>query len=276
MTTARLAFIGAGNMASAIIGGLINTGYPAELIVATDPSPEKRAELSERLGVATTGDNLQAAAQSDLVLLAVKPQVLQSVAQELAPGLGHQPLIVSIAAGIELAMLDAWLGGNLPMIRCMPNTPALVGEGASVLFANAQVSEQQRALASQLFEAVGMCEWIDDEQLMHGVTALSGSGPAYMFYLIEALQAAGEAQGLSASLARKLAAQTALGAARMVQQSELEPAQLKRNVMSPGGTTERGIAVLEEHDLPGLMKQVVTAASQRSVELGEALKGDKA
>lgn len=276
MSTARICFIGAGNMASAIIGGLTRQGYPANQLVATDPSADKREELKVALGIATEGDNRAAVRDSQVIVLAVKPQVLESVARDLAPALTHKPLMISIAAGIELNMLAGWLGDELPMIRCMPNTPALVGEGASVLFANAQVSEEQRAQAEQLFKAVGSCDWIDDEQLMHGVTALSGSGPAYIFYLIEAMQAAGQAQGLNADLARRLAAQTVLGAARMVQQSDLEPAQLKRNVMSPGGTTERGIAVLEERRLDGMFDAAIEAAAKRSEELGKLLRGDKA
>ncbi len=274
MTTPRICFIGAGNMASAIIGGLTRQGYPAAQVLATDPSADKRTQLAADLGIEVLANNQDAAQRSDIIVLAVKPQVLEQVVRDLAPALDHRPLVISIAAGIELAMLEEWLGPELPMVRCMPNTPALVGEGASVLFANQRVSGQQRDQSERLFEAVGMCEWVQDEALMHGVTALSGSGPAYVFYLIEAFEAAGVAQGLDAPLARRLATQTVLGAARMVQQGGLEPAQLKRNVMSPGGTTERGIGVLEQHDLPGLIGATVDAAAKRSVELGALLKGN--
>lgn len=276
MTQPRICFIGAGNMASAIIGGLTQQGYPHSQLVATDPSEDKRAQLSAELGIEVLADNLQAARGSEIIVLAVKPQVLEQVVCDLRPALAHQPLMISIAAGIECRLLRKWLDIDLPMVRCMPNTPALVGEATSVLVANEQVSDAQRAQTEQVFQAIGLCEWLHDEALMHAVTALSGSGPAYVFYMIEALEAAGVVQGLEAPLARRLAAQTVLGAARMVQHSELEPAQLKRNVMSPGGTTERGIAVLEQHDLAGMFASAIDAAARRSVELGELLEGNEA
>ncbi len=273
MSLSKLTFIGAGNMATSIIGGLIKQGVDPREITATDPSAERRSELAESLGIHVEADNQRAVQDANIVVLCVKPQVLQAVSEALAPALGHRPLVISIAAGIEIPTIESWLGKALPIVRCMPNTPALVLKGASGLFANDKVDAQQRQLVTELFAAIGLTEWVSDETLMHAVTALSGSGPAYVFYLIEAMEAAAVKQGLEAHTARKLAAQTVLGAAEMVLQSTLEPGQLKRNVMSPGGTTERAIEALEAGDLKGLFDGAIDAAARRSEELASMLKG---
>jgi len=277
VNNSRITFIGAGNMASAIIGGLLKQGVAAERICATDPSEEKRQQLKEALGIQVEADNQLAVKAADAVVLCVKPQILQQVCEGLSAALAHKPLIISIAAGIEMSAIETWLGGELPLVRCMPNTPAQVLKGASGLIANALVAEQQKELAAKLFSAVGVTEWLDDEALIHGVTALSGSGPAYIFLVIEAMEQAAIKQGIDATTARKFAAQTVLGAAEMVLASDLAPSQLKRNVMSPGGTTERAIQVLESQGLLDIFDQAIDAAAKRSVELSlelsETLKG---
>ncbi|MDX5300216.1 MAG: pyrroline-5-carboxylate reductase [Gammaproteobacteria bacterium] len=258
-------------MASAIIGGLIATGFPAQHIRVSDPNADGLARLAARYGVHTTHDNT-IAADADILLLAVKPQVLQTVCTPLVTLVQtRRPLVISIAAGIGSAQVDAWLGGHLAVVRCMPNTPAMVGEGATGLFANTRVSPAQREAAESLFRSVGTTCWVDDESLMHAITAVSGSGPAYFFLILEALELAGTQAGLPAETARALAIQTMRGAARMARDSGEEPAQLKRNVMSPGGTTERAIQTFEQGDLVGLIGQAVAAANARSAELAEQL-----
>jgi len=198
---------------------------------------------------------------------------LQSVCEEIANALNHQPLIISIAAGISIDSIHSWLGNDLPIIRCMPNTPSQVLKGASGLIENAQVSDSQKQAASELFAAIGIVEWVKDESQIHAVTALSGSGPAYIFLVIEAMEAAAIKQGLSPETARKLAAQTVAGAAEMVLSSDIEPAQLKRNVMSPGGTTERAIQTFESLGLMSIFESAINAAAERSVEMSAQLKG---
>ncbi len=272
MNEPSIVFIGAGNMASCIIGGLIKQGVSPGQITATDPSSEKCAQLAEQLQITTTADNSAAVAGADVVLLCVKPQVLQEACASFKDSLAHRPLVISIAAGIELEALQSWMGEELPLVRCMPNTPAQVLAGASGLIANDKVSTEQKELAGRLFSAIGVVEWVTDEALMHAVTAVSGSGPAYIFYVIEAMEAAGIRQGLTAETARKLAAQTVLGASRMVLESDIEPGQLKRNVMSPGGTTERGIQVLESRQLAESFDEAIDAAAKRSAELATLLK----
>ncbi|MCG6659563.1 pyrroline-5-carboxylate reductase [Halomonas campisalis] len=266
----RVTFIGAGNMASAIIGGMIDNGHPATAITATSPSDAFLAPLHERYGIRTNTDNASAVQGADVVVLAVKPQVMREVCEGLSDTLQRlRPLIVSVAAGIDAETLDQWLGGGLPLIRCMPNTPSLVGAGASGLFANAEVNAEQRAQATQLLEAVGLVEWVEEEALLDAVTAVSGSGPAYFFLMFEAMEEAGVKLGLPAETARRLAMQTALGAARMAQQSDQPPAQLKRNVMSPGGTTERAVEHLEQAGLRDIMRDAMDACAARAREMAD-------
>lgn len=268
----QVTFIGAGNMASAIFGGMIDGGYPADAITATAPDADRLTSLHSRYGIHTSADNDAAVANADVVVLAVKPQIMREVCTALRDAVqARQPLIVSVAAGLTAETLDDWLGGGLAVIRCMPNTPSLVGAGASGLYANARVSDDQRSLATNLLEAVGVVEWVDDEALLEAVTAISGSGPAYFFLVFEALEDAGKRLGLPAESARRLALQTAYGAARMAQQSEFEPAQLKRNVMSPGGTTERAIQSLEDGGLRRLFEDATQACALRAREMAEEL-----
>ncbi|MFA5494102.1 MAG: pyrroline-5-carboxylate reductase [Porticoccaceae bacterium] len=262
-----ITFIGGGNMARSLIGGLVQKGFPAASIRVSEPVAEARQALAADFGISVHGDNGAAAAGADLVVLAVKPQVMKEVASSLAPALGHRPVVVSIAAGIPVSALQTWLGADIPIIRCMPNTPALVHQGASGLFASAQVSAGQKSLAEQLFGAVGVVSWLDREVDLDAVTALSGSGPAYFFLLIEAMESAGVALGLSPDTARRLTLQTALGAATMALQSDVDAAELRRRVTSPAGTTERAIDTFLAGDLPRLVADAMAAAAARAAEM---------
>lgn len=278
LTSAKVSFIGAGNMASAIIEGLLEKGLSADAITASDPSQEKLDGMKARLGINVTTDNGAAIAGADVVVMSVKPQVLAQVLSSLTAQLiAQQPVLVSIAAGIEMSSLEAWVGAPLPIVRCMPNTPAQVLEGASGLYANTQVSATQKDVVEGLFAAIGYATWVADESLIHAVTALSGSGPAYIFLMIAEMAASGEKLGLDADAAKRLAAQTVLGAAKMVLQSDLPAQQLKKNVMSPGGTTERAIGVFEadgsDASLGALVDRAMTAAAQRSEEMAALLGG---
>ncbi|MGM0915279.1 MAG: pyrroline-5-carboxylate reductase [Pseudomonadota bacterium] len=268
----RVTFIGAGNMAGAIIGGMIDSGFSPDDITATSPDDSMLAPLRERLGIHTSTDNAAAVAEADVVVLAVKPQIMHQVCEGMRDAIqARRPLIVSVAAGLPAETLERWLGGDLPLVRCMPNTPSLVGAGAAGLYANARVSEAQRRLATELMEAVGLVEWVDDEGLLEAVTAVSGSAPAYFFLMFEAMEEAGARLGLPADTARRLAMQTAFGAAKMAMASDKSPAELKRNVMSPGGTTERAIEHLEQAGLRTTLAEAMDACAARAREMADEL-----
>jgi len=267
-----ISFIGAGNMASAIIGGMLDNGVQAGDIWVSAPDDSHLQSIRNHFGVSITTDNRYCAQQADMVVLAVKPQVMADVCRDIAPVVQNtQPLIVSIAAGLNADTLDEWLGGGLPVVRVMPNTPSLVGKGAAGLFANEKVSKEQKTMVQTVFESIGTALWVDDEALIHGVTALSGSGPAYFFLMLEALEAAATDAGIEPATARKLAIQTMAGAAEMAARSEHDPAQLKRNVMSPGGTTERAINTFEDGGMRDLVKKAYGAAFERSQEMSKEL-----
>jgi pyrroline-5-carboxylate reductase len=270
MNHPRIAFVGAGNMATSLIGGLIARGVPTENLKASEPVAEQRERIAREHGIVVAADNAAAVAGAQIVVLAVKPQVMKEVCLALAPALPADALIVSIAAGIPCASLERWLGARA-IVRCMPNTPALLHEGASGLYANARTSASQREQAEALLEAVGLALWLDDEQQIDAVTAVSGSGPAYFFLLMEAMTAAGERLGLSAETASLLARQTAFGAARMALVSDFEPAELRRRVTSPNGTTEAAIKAFQAGGFEALVEQALQAAAHRSAELAEQL-----
>ncbi|WP_287028444.1 pyrroline-5-carboxylate reductase [Pseudomonas sp. UBA6310] len=270
MSSPRIAFIGAGNMATSLIGGLRAQGVPAERIRASDPGADARARVAAEHGIALFESNAEAIEGADVIVLATKPQVMKSVCLALAPNLREGQLIVSIAAGITAASIESWLGER-PLVRCMPNTPALLRQGASGLYANPRVSGEQRAQAEQLLSAVGLVEWLDEERLIDAVTAVSGSGPAYFFLLIEAMTAAGEQLGLPRETAARLTLQTALGAARMASESDVPAAELRRRVTSPKGTTEAAITAFQAGGFDALVQQALDAAAQRSAELAEQL-----
>ncbi len=272
---ATIAFIGAGNMARSLIGGLISSGYDRQRILATDPNEAARQQLTSTLGIAAYADNAEAARQADVVVLAVKPQQLQAVCRALSETVQqHKPLIVSIAAGIRSSDIDRWLGGGLPIVRAMPNTPALVGSGASGLYATPAVSAEEKERAENILRAVGMTVWVPKESLLDAVTAVSGSGPAYFFLFMEALSEAGERLGLSADDARLLTLQTALGAARMAMESEEPFATLRKKVTSPGGTTEAALKVFDQAGCGEIIDQAAQAAYHRAGELAEQLGRD--
>nr|WP_281412030.1 pyrroline-5-carboxylate reductase [Motiliproteus sediminis] len=267
-----MAFIGTGNMASAIIGGLLAKGYPAERIWATARSQDKVERMAGDWGIHTTTDNLAAVNAADLVVLAVKPQMMKSLCLSLADAVqARQPLVMSVAAGLEAATIEQWLGGDLAMVRCMPNTPSLVETGACGLFANERVSSAQREQAEQVMGAVGIALWLENEAQIDNVIAVSGSGPAYYFLLMEAMIAAGERQGLSREVSTQLTLQTALGAARMAQASDVDVAELRRRVTSPGGTTEQAILRFEQGGLPALVDAAMDACAERSREMAREL-----
>ncbi|AYC31132.1 pyrroline-5-carboxylate reductase [Pseudomonas cavernae] len=271
MSQPRIAFIGAGNMAASLIGGLRAQGLAADAIRASEPNAEQRARIAAEHGIQVSADNAEAIQGAEIIVLAVKPQVMKTVCQALAPSLSGNPLIVSIAAGISCASLENWLGASRAIVRCMPNTPALLREGVSGLYANANVSAAQRQQAEQLLSAVGLALWLDEEQLIDAVTAVSGSGPAYFFLLIEAMTAAGEQLGLPRATAAQLTLQTALGAARMAVASDVDAAELRRRVTSPAGTTEAAIKTFQAGGFETLVKHALDAAAQRSAELAEQL-----
>lgn len=268
---AKIAFIGGGNMARALIGGLVDRGVPAARIAVSDPNPDTRAALAGERGVSAHERNDEAAADADVWLLAVKPQAMRAVCEGLATmAQARSPLVVSIAAGITTAQLDRWLGGGQAIVRCMPNTPALLGAGATGLHANARVDQTRRALAEALLGAVGDTVWIQDEPRMDAVTAVSGSGPAYVFLLAEAMEAAGIAQGLPPEAARALTLQTILGAARMLTGSGEPAATLRQRVTSPGGTTQAALETFEAGGFRALVADAIAAATRRGGELSRA------
>jgi len=259
-----VAFIGAGNMATALIQGLLKTGLAATQISAADPLAGARERVGA-LGIGVFDDNGAACCQADVIVLAIKPQVAAEVisALEFEPG----QLVVSIMAGIDLGSLSAWLAPDQPIVRCMPNTPALLGAGMSAMYANGQVSDSQKSQAAHIMQAAGETVWVDQEQSLDAVTALSGSGPAYYFLLMETMIEAGTTMGLDETLARKLTLQTAYGSALMALNSEQTPAALRQQVTSPGGTTERALRVMQEGKLPEVVVKALVAAQQRATEL---------
>lgn len=272
MVRQQIVFIGGGNMARSLVGGLVADGYPPACIRASDPTPEQRERLAQGFGIETTGDNEAAVADADVVVLAVKPQVMREVVAALAQALGAgRPLVVSIAAGVRERDLRRWLGYEGPIVRCMPNTPALLQSGITALFANEHVDADQRDAAESILRAVGTVIWLDDETLMDTVTAVSGGGPAYFFLFIESLEAAAVARGMPADKARLLAIETALGAARMALESSDDPATLRANVTSKGGTTAEALAVFEHEGLKDMVDRAIGAAAGRAAELGDQL-----
>ena len=270
MSNPRIAFIGAGNMAASLIGGLRAQGMPAAQICASEPGAEQRARIASEHGIVVHAQNAEAVRGADLIVLAVKPQVMKAVCQALAPHLQASQLIVSIAAGISCSSLNNWLG-QVPLVRCMPNTPALVRQGVSGLFANTLVSSAQRQQAENLLNAVGITLWLDDEAQIDAVTAVSGSGPAYFFLLIEAMSAAGVKLGLTPAAAAQLSIQTALGAAQMAASGNVDAGELRRRVTSPNGTTEAAIKTFQAGGFEALVEQALRAAASRSVELAQEL-----
>lgn len=268
MQNVSIAFIGAGNMARSLISGLLAAGTPSTALRAADPDAGQRERLAD-MAVPTYEDNDTAVTGADVVVLAVKPQVMGTVLEplELAPG----QLVVSIAAGLPLAALERWTPPGTPIVRCMPNTPALLGAGITGMFANSAVTEAQRETAEAILATAGETLWVPEEALLDAVTAVSGSGPAYFFYLMEAMIEAGTGLGLDRAAATALTLQTAFGAARMAAEGEDPPATLRANVTSPGGTTERALSILDAAGVRETLTKAISGAAQRAQELAEEL-----
>lgn len=266
--TSTLCFIGGGNMARSLIGGLLAQGAQAGQLRVSDPVATQRDALREQFGVETFADNLQAAANAAVIILAVKPQEMRNVITALAPALTQRPLLISVAAGIRASDIRRW-SGDLPVVRCMPNRPALQGCGMTGLFATADVGREHRELAAEILGAVGATVWLEQESQMDAVTAVSGSGPAYFFLLVEMLEQAGIALGLPAEVSRQLAVETAYGAGRMAREASESPATLREQVTSKGGTTAAALQVLEQAKVRDIFAAAVAAAAQRSAELAE-------
>ena len=268
ITGGRLAFIGGGNMAAALVGGLLRRGVPPTQIAVAEPHEERRRWLRAQFGVETFSDNTLAAAQSDVIVLAVKPQAMREVSLALAPRLAESTaLVISVAAGIPLAALERWFGTRRGIVRTMPNRPALNGYGATALVAPERTGRSQRERAESIMGAVGVTVWLTDESQMDVVTALSGSGPAYFFLFMEALESAARDLGLAGEVAHRLTLATALGAARLADEAAEPLATLREQVTSKGGTTEAALAVLETAELRATIARAVAAAARRSVEL---------
>jgi pyrroline-5-carboxylate reductase len=271
ISSLRIALIGGGNMARGLIGGLIAKGANPAYITVAEPDSAGRDALQRSFGVALTADNATAVAGARVVVLAVKPQIMAQVVRALAPALQQtRPLVISVAAGIRSANLAGWIGPDVPVVRCMPNRPALIGAGATGLYADAGVSTTDRALASQVLASTGLAVWVERETDLDVVTALSGSGPAYFFRLAEVMAEAAIAQGLDATVARQLAAQTLAGTGQLVA-SEAAPdlARMRAEVTSKGGTTEAALNRFSALSLDSTVAAAMQAAAQRSHELAE-------
>lgn len=272
MNEASVCFIGAGNMATSLIGGLRATGYTASAITAIDPNAARLSMLRDTFGIGHSSTGVSDGVEAEAVVLCVKPQVMRDVVTALPESVkNQQPLFISVAAGIREPDIRRWLGYEAAVVRVMPNTPALVGSGASALYANPHVAQGQRDLAEGVMSAVGTTVWLEQETMLDAVTAVSGSGPAYSFLLVEMMCEAGEKLGLPEETARGLAIQTAFGAAKMLLQSEDGPETLRRQVTSPGGTTQRALDILEEGGVRELFVRAIIGACERASELGEEL-----
>jgi pyrroline-5-carboxylate reductase len=270
-TVGKIGFIGGGNMAEAFIKGLMSGGFPAADLLFFEPNEKRRQLMEERYGISCAANNMELVTNSNIVLLATKPQILDKVLEDIVSAFNDEKLLISILAGATTATLEAGLGGQSRVVRAMPNTPALAGHGAAALCPGKYANEEDRRVAQHLFETVGIALWVEEGQ-MDAVTGLSGSGPAFVFTFIEALTAGGVQEGLRLDIANALAVQTVLGAALLVQKTGEHPALLREKVCSPAGTTISAIRVLEERGLRAMMMEAVGAATARSRELGKEKK----
>jgi len=270
MNTQKIGFIGGGNMASSLISGLIASGHSPQDLWVSEINQDALKVLAKNLNVNTSTNNDEIINAVDVVVLAVKPQILSTVAKNATPSIQQkQPLVVSIAAGISQQSLSQWLGNNIAIVRCMPNTPALVLTGATALHANAQVTAEQHDLAENIMRSVGIALWVNDESELDVVTAVSGSGPAYYFLLMEAMEKAAIEMGMNEVTARLLVQQTALGAAKIALESSESPEQLRKRVTSPGGTTQQALETFEEGGFTALVSKALHAARDRSIKMSK-------
>ena len=269
----NLTFVGGGNMATALIGRLVAKGADARDFRVIEPHAPAQQKLAARFpGIGVFGEPTAGAVEgADIVVMAVKPQQMRAAAEALAPFIAPVAVVLTIAAGTRAADLARWLGGYERIVRAMPNTPALVGAGISGAFAGPAVASDQRALAAHVVEAAGAVVWVEREDMLDAVTGVSGSGPAYVFYFLEALEEAARTVGFAQDDARRLAFQTFAGALQLAQSTDLEPAALRAQVTSKGGTTERGIGVLEAEGVKDSIVAAVKAAAERARELGDTL-----
>ncbi|MFK7829990.1 MAG: pyrroline-5-carboxylate reductase [Congregibacter sp.] len=265
------AFIGAGNLASSVIHGLLADGFDAQSIRAADPSEDTLERLRPLALGAVDNDNRVIAQAADVVVLAVKPQRMQEVCEQLAPALHSGQAIVSVAAGVTIDSLHRWLGEDITIIRCMPNTPALLGLGATGIYADSSVTPAHREQVERIMRAVGVARWVDTESLLHAVTAISGSGPAYFFQFMQAMIEEGQRMGLDAESARTLCAQTCIGAGSMLMTGDADAAQLTQRVCSPRGTTEPAVAALKQRGLAATVSQAMQDCHARSIEMSKEL-----
>jgi pyrroline-5-carboxylate reductase len=264
----KIAFVGSGNMAEAIISGLIASGYPAQNIMAADPTQERLDTLAEHYTVQTSIDNVTAVEQADVVVLSVKPQLMATVCKPMQSIDWSNKLVISIAAGVSCNRIETLLGSKLSLVRVMPNTPALVNKGMSGLFANEQTSESDKAFANELLQSVGKVCWVDEESGINAVIAVSGSGPAYFFLFMEAMQNEAIAQGFDKETARLMVQQTALGAAEMVMTNpDMDIVTLRERVTSKGGTTAEAIRTFQENKLENIVKEAMQSAVTRAEEM---------
>ena len=270
MNIQKIGFIGGGNMASSLISGLIASGHSPQHLWVSDINPDTLTALAKNLNVHTSASNDAVINEVDVIVLAVKPQTLSTVAKSAAPLIRQKkPLVVSIAAGISQHSLSQWLGADTAIVRCMPNTPALVLTGATALHANTSVTPEQRNLAENIMRSVGIALWVNDESELDAVTAVSGSGPAYYFLLMEAMEKVALDMGLSIETARLLVQQTALGAAKIALESSESPEQLRKRVTSPGGTTQQALTTFEQGGFTELVSKALHAARDRSIEMSK-------
>ena len=266
-----IGFIGAGNMAYALIKGLLNNGFDASQINISDPNEELLRNRESELKVTTYSDNASLLSNSDVIFFAVKPQVLSSVCLELKGIVKSKHLFVSIVAGIRSSDINRWLGGNFSLIRTMPNTPALFQSGVTGLFANEVVDNEQKLLVSSILSSVGECFWVNEEKLIDAITAISGSGPAYFFLLMESMKQAGMALGLDEETANSLSIQTAYGASLMANKTGKDSRTLRSEVTSPNGTTQSAIESFQDQNFEGIVANATRAAYDRARELSNEL-----
>lgn len=270
--TKKIGFIGAGNMASSIVGGLIDDGYPASAIWVSNRGEQKRDAFASRFAVNPAASNQALASEVDVLVLCVKPQGMHALCEEIRQVVTQKnPLVISLAVGLSTESLNQWLGGDVALVRAMPNTPALLRAGVTGLFAAPNVSESQKTLAESLMRAVGMAVWVEAESQIDVIAALSGSGPAYVFFVMQAMQEAAEKLGLDKNMAQALTVQTVFGAAKLALESDESPEVLRQRVTSPKGTTEQAIRSLTEDNLPAMFEKAMRAACDRARELSQEL-----
>jgi pyrroline-5-carboxylate reductase len=269
--TTTIGFIGAGNMAYAIISGLINNDFSADNIKISDTNESLLSLRKKEFSLEVFTDNSELVRHCDVIVLAVKPQMLSSVCQLLKQALNSNTLIISIAAGVRVHDIDRWLGEDCAIVRTMPNTPALLNQGVTGMFANERVSDAQKELATSILNSVGQSLWVTDEVMLDAVTALSGSGPAYFFLMIESMSKAGVALGLDEKTAQSLSIQTALGASMMASVSDESPRNLRANVTSPNGTTQAAIESFQDQNFDMIVAHAMRAAFDRASQLAAEL-----